>query len=161
MKFNIVNEQVKDNCLEEIKAIDVNDKKVVKIMTAQESRSEAQSRLRWLWAGQAAKELAGVGKGRDKMEWNLYWKATFMRPLLIEQDTDYEIFFEDYDDHCELLKDNPVVLKNYQYHFWELIARTEEMKVKTFSEFLKQIEQYMLHEWQLALKTPDDLRYAL
>ena len=84
-----------------------------------------------------------------------------MKPLLIAQDEDYAMFFEDYDDHCDLIKDHPAVLQQYQTHFWELIAQTEKMNIKTFGEFLDTIDRFMLHEYGLRLDTPADLKYII
>ena len=161
LKYVISTEESKRNCIHAIEQLDVDGRRVVNIMDQKEARSAAQSRLRWLWAGQAAKDLAGVGKGRNKEQWNLYWKHRFMKPLLIAQDEDYAMFFEDYDDHCELIKDHPAVLQQYQTHFWELIAQTEKMNIKTFSEFLDTIDRFMLHEYGLRLDTQADLKYII
>jgi hypothetical protein len=159
-RYKIVNEEVRANCLSKVSQIKPEDKMTVIIMDEQESRSAAQSRLRWVWAGQAAKELNGVGKGRNKDQWNLFWKHRFMRPLLISQDEDFVIFFMNYDDHCELLENNPLVLQNYQHEFWELIAQTEKMNVKTFAEFLSDVYEYMLSKYNILLHVPSDLEFA-
>ena len=160
-RYVISTDEARRNCILDIESLDTEGRRVVTIMDQKEARSAAQSRLRWLWAGQAAKDLAGVGKGRDKEQWNLYWKHRFMKPLLIAQDEDFAIFFEDHDDHCVLIKDHPAVLQDYQTQFWELIAQTEKMNVKTFSEFLDTIDRFMLHEYGLRLDTPADLKYII
>lgn len=155
--WHLTTPQVRGNCIAFISNLPTDENFVVTIKTEHESRSDAQSRLRWLWMAQLEKELAGKGKGRDRMQWNLFFKHRFMCQILIAQDEDYQKFFDDYHETCDLLRGNKKLLENYQCDFWEHIARTDMFKVKSMAEWLLCIDKYCIEELHITLKTPDEL----
>lgn len=156
--FHIKTHEIRANCLGLISQIEADAGIAVKVFSENESRSAAQSRLRWVWFGFMAKKLAGIGKGRSKDEWNMYYKHKYMKDLLIEQDEDFVPFFQDYEDTCERLKGTPLLAK-YQSQFWAEIAKTEHMNTKTFSVWLGLISDDALDRFNLVLPIPEDLKW--
>lgn len=157
--FHLSSPDAKANCIASISLLEVGDDFVVTIKSAKESRSDAQQRLRWVWLSQMAKELAGVGKGRTKEQWNLYYKHTFVPDLLIEQDEDYVETFDIYRDTCKALIGRN--LERYQTNFWDRVISTKDMSVKSMSAWLGHVDDNALHQWAIELKTPQDLGWII
>lgn len=155
--FHLRTPEIRANCVAYISQIDDPDT-VVTIKRAHESRSDAQHRLRWVWFTQMQKALAGVGKGRDKEQWNLYFKHKYMPTILITQDEDYQEIFDTYKQTCQALTGKHK--ERYQKQFWDRVISTKDMSVASMSEWLNTIESYVLDNYQLVLATPDDLRWA-
>ncbi len=117
--FHLRTPEIRANCIAYISQLSDPDY-VVTIKSANESRSDAQQRLRWVWFTQMAKELAGVGKGRTKKQWNLHYKHKYMKNLLIEQDEDFVQFFDRYEKTCDALRHDEELLQNYQTDFCKI-----------------------------------------
>lgn len=159
--FHLTNSDVMNNCINEvINAFQSGKEHVVTIKNAKESRSDAQHRLRWLWFTQLERQLAGVGKGRDKEQWNLFFKAKFLRSILIEQDESYVRMFNDYDAICEILKPFEQHLKAYKTSFWGEEVKTKKLSVKSMARWLDSLDKYVTFEYQVTLITPDDLGWV-
>lgn len=156
--FHLVTDEIRANCIGYISQLESGKGWLVSIKSEKEARSDAQSRLRWVWFGFMEKELAGVGKGRTKEQWNLYYKHKYMRELLIAQDEDFVPFFENYDDTCDRLRGTPL-LAEYQKQWWESVARTEFMTTKTFSEWMDLVEKDVNETYGLVLPVPGDLEW--
>lgn len=158
-QFILINSDIRLACISHILTLDKETNWVITIKDQEQGRSEAQQRLRWVWFGQMAKELAGVGKGRNKDEWNLYFKHKYLRNILVEEDEDWVPFFDDYDDMLKLLADSPLK-KTYMKQFWSDVVKTKELSVKAFSVWLDCIYEETLADYELALTTPADLQIA-
>ncbi|RKZ95336.1 MAG: hypothetical protein DRQ40_03870 [Gammaproteobacteria bacterium] len=156
--FVLLNNDVKMNCIRYITGLAVGDDNIVLVKKYKETRSGAQLRLKWLWMGQIAKERAGFGIGRDLKGWNRYFKALYMRELLIAQDEDFVEFYKNSD---ELVAAAPT--KNLAKFARAQITnslQTEWLNVKSMSEYMNLIDQFCIKEWQLVLATPNDLEWA-
>ncbi len=156
--FSLRTDEIRANCIAFISQLESGKNWVVSIKSEKEARSDAQNRLRWLWFGFMEKELAGVGKGRTREQWNMYYKHKYMRELLIAQDEDFVAFFDNYDDTCDRLKGSPL-LAEYQKQWWECVARTEYMNTKTFSEWMNLVDNDARETYGLVLPVPDDLMW--
>ena len=157
--FRLVNSDVMNNCVNAvIEAFQSGKDNVVTIKDAKESRSDAQHRLRWLWFTQIERQLAGVGKGRDKKQWNLYFKNKYVPEILIAQDEDYVETFTIYKETCKALTGRNLV--RYQIGFWDRVISTKDMKVKSMARWLDAVDKYVTLEYQITLITPDDLDWA-
>jgi len=133
---------------------------IVTIKNKKESRSDAQHRLRWMWFTQLEKQLAGVGRGRDKKGWNLHFKHKFVPEILIAQDEDYVAVFDVYKESCKALQQvSEKALKQYQKGFWDRVISTKDMSVKSMARWLDAVDKYVLQKYQVVLITPDDLRW--
>lgn len=159
-QFHLINSEIRANCIAYISQLNAGEKFVVTIKTEDESRSDAQHRLRWVWFTQAEKQLAGIGKGRTKEAWNLFFKHKYMPVILIEQDEDYRLVFDQYKETCEILPD--AARHRYQSQFWERVISTKDMNVKSMSRWLDAIDKFFLTDdvYQLILVTPNDLDWV-
>lgn len=158
--FHLTTTDIRKNACAFVSQLECGQGHIVTIKNEKEARNAAQSRLRWVWMTQLEKELAGVGKGRDKDQWNLFFKHKYMRTLLIEQDEDYVPFFHNYDDMCGALADKKPLLDDYKVQYWRDFVKTEWLNVKMFSRYLDTIEKYVFDKYQVVLVTPDDLGWA-
>jgi len=158
--FYLVNSDVMNNCVNAvIEAFQSGKDNVVTIKNAKESRSGAQHRLRWLWFNQLEKQLAGIGKGRDKQEWNLYFKHKYVPVILLEQDEGYFDVFGHYKSTCKAIT-NDELRDKYKYQFWDRVISTKDMNVKSMSRWLDSVDKYVTSEYQITLITPDDLKWV-
>jgi len=152
--FYITSDSIKDNCFDFIADVPVDKGYLVTIKKSTENRTLAQSRLRWVWMGFLEKELMGEGVGRNKEDWNRYFKGKFLRGLLIAQDDEYANFYHDADRLLSGSNDKGfakrVLLDN---------VRTEWLTTKNMGEFMDSIDRHCAHELKINLPLPDDLKY--
>lgn len=158
--FHIVNQHIKQNCLVHIQSLDESAGMVVTIASEQETRSKAQHRLKWVWMGQLARELAGVGLGRDSEQWNNHFKVRLMPSILLEQN-------EDTHDLVNRLRKTWKLLKNAgedELSCDQIIGgvlKTEDLTVKSMTTFMSKMDAIALERYGVKLITPDDLRWAV
>ena len=158
--YFLINPDVLNNCVTAIsEAFESGEDYIVTIKNAKESRSGAQHRLRWLWFSQLEKELAGIGKGRGRQEWNLYFKHKYVPVILIEQDDGYFDVFGHYKTTCKAII-NDELRDKYKYQFWDRVISTKDMSVKSMARWLDSVDKYVTSKYQIILVTPDDLKWA-
>lgn len=158
-QFHLIDESRLRNCIEYISNLPLKSGYIVTIKSEDETRSDAQHRLRWLWMEQLEKEMAGAGEGRDKERWNLFFKHKYMPHILIAQDQDYVEIFRTYKKTCDSLAKYEHGLRQYQEQFWGKVISTKDMNVKSMSKWLNCIEAEALHDYGIVLKTPEDLMW--
>ena len=154
ISFHLVSEEVKANCLEFISLLPSGSNNLVTIRNEKETRSAAQHRLKWLWMGFLEKELAGVGRGLNRQQWNLQLKKRFMRSILIAQDEDYVNVFKRIDALMSEAADKKLVTK-----LLDKALSTDLLNVKSMSDYLDCVDRYINEKYQIALPVPDDLKY--
>lgn len=158
--FKITTEDAKRNALYQLSSTQIGDDVVVTFKNEKESRSDAQHRLRWMWFTQMEKELAGVGKGRDREQWNLYYKHKFMPQILIAQDEDYDDIFQSYQETITALTGMDAERNRYMTQFWDRVISTKDMTVASMSDWLDRVENHARENYNLILKTPEDLMWS-
>lgn len=157
--YRLSTEEAKKNALYALSMCVPGDNTIVTFKDEKESRSDAQHRLRWVWFTQMEKELAGVGKGRSREQWNLFYKNLFMPQILIAQDDDFESVFRTYKETLRLLHNKPKQRNTYMMQFWYRVVSTKDMNVASMSDWLSKIEDDALHDKNIVLKIPEDLQW--
>lgn len=154
MSFRILNDNIKINALDAVAEIPLNENIVVRIYHEKLTRSQRQSRLRWVWLAQLAKELVGRGYGYDKDKWNDYFKGKYLMPILIEQDDSYTEYFNKYKKLWQCV---PPDQKHDVLMIIGASLRTEDLKTDGMAKFLNKIDEYAISKGVL-LQTPSEYR---
>jgi hypothetical protein len=157
-KFRLQSPQDQSTVWDAILATPIDGSYVVTIAQKKETRSQAQSRLRWLWMTQLEKQLIGEGVGRTKEQWNSFFKIRFMKAILVEMDADYADFF---DKIGNMYRSAITAHSDYQHKlFLEQVVgesiRTEWLKTNGMTQFLNQIDEWCISRG-IRLVTPQDL----
>jgi hypothetical protein len=156
--YHLETDEIRANCLREISMLPIKSNKMVVIKDKKQTRSEAQLRLKWMWCGFLAKERAG-NEGRDREDWNRFFKGKFMRALLLEQDEEFHDFFTNADRLLESAADE----ENRNWAKKTIIdaMKTEWLNTKNMSEFMTSIDRHCQHRYSVQLPIPDDLKWAV
>lgn len=158
--FNLKTQEIRQNCIDFLLALDGEKVYTVTIKDEAESRSAAQLRLKWKWMGFLAKEKAGEGEGLSAQGWNAFFKKMFIKQLLLAQDEDYAEVFADIREKAILLKAG---LSQEKYGkaeaaMWDEI-KTEWLTVKNMKAYMDQINIYCTMSLGVVLPVPDDLKW--
>lgn len=159
--YRIASPQDQSTVWDAVLALPLDGSHVVEVKKRKETRSQAQSRLRWLWMTQLERQLVGEGVGRTKEQWNSFFKIRFMKDILINQDTDYADFF---DKVGAMYRASITANSDYRHKLFleEVIGesiRTEWLKTNGMTEFLNAIDEWAISRG-IRLVTPQDLMYA-
>lgn len=155
--FNLLNDDVKMECIRYITGIESGGEVVVLVKKTKDTRSSAQLRLKWLWMGQLAKEMAGRGSGKNNKDWNRHFKGLFLKELLISQDEDYAEFYA----NGKLLIDSAptAALKKFAIKAMLDSVETEWLTVKNMSEYMNNIDNFCIENLEIVLAVPSDLNW--
>ena len=156
--FHIIDESVKQNCKSAIDAVEIGAGYLVNIKSANESRSDAQSSLRWRWMGYLAKKLAGVGSGGNSEEWDVFFKCKFLRALAVAQDERHAKWYRNADELITIARQN-----NCESGAMGLITggmHTAWLSVKNMQEYLTQVEYYCNTELEIRFPIYEHLKWV-
>jgi len=152
--IRISSEDHKHKCFDVIADLPIDGDYLVSFKSIKETRTSAQNRLRWLWMGFLERELAGEGVGRNKEDWNRYFKGKFLRGILISQDEEYAQFYNQAD---ALIYDAP--MKDFAKTMLLDNVRTEWLTSKNMSVFMDAIDKHCSFELRVQLPLPSDLKW--
>lgn len=134
--FNVRTQPIKDDCLDRISNIPYGKGFTVSIETEKEKRNNDQNALYWAWLTYLVG--SGIG-GYTKDGWHNFFKAKFLRNLLIAQNKDWITHYQ----NCDLVYQN----SNYKAAVKTLVLNTvstTDLSVKSMSQYLKSIDEFAL-----------------
>lgn len=161
--FLLSSEKEKKRCIDYISSVPLDEIYVVNICGAKEKRSSAQNRLKWLWMSFLEKEKGGEGHGYSKNDWNRFFKAKFLREILMAQDEEYVDFYKKADRLFKSALGEGGSATNQDVNFARLVIldniKTEWLTSKSMQEFMSKIDDYCLNSLMIKLPVPSDLQW--
>lgn len=109
-----------------------------------------------MWLQQLERDLIGTGRGYSWLDWDIYMKGKFIRPLLLEEDPEgYKVFFDDADR---------LVAESHSQNWAKRIIldelKADDLNEQHMSLYLGQVQQHALHELDVLLLTPKNMADA-
>ena len=163
--FHLTSDNIKHNCFDFIADVPVDEGYLVTVKNKKETRSDAQSALRWRWMGYLGKQQEGFGIGRNSVQWDAYFKSKFLRGLAIEQDDNYAEFYRNADNlllaaTADDFKrgDGKNFTKDFTIKSIQGLLHTSWLNVKSMQSYLDLIDKYCA-EKHMYLTLPDEYKW--
>ena len=148
--FRIISESVMKHCFTEIVKQYKDGQVCSVIITDQnETRSQAQNRLYWLWLKQIEDST-----GQDDEDLHVMFKRKFLAKIYARDDGEMAQLFES----LNTLKRQPNYEQEVALPFAKRFLSTTQATTAQFSEYLNEIEVWAFGRG-IPLKIPEDLRW--
>lgn len=148
--FRIISESVMKHCFTEIvKQYESGQVCSVVITDKNETRTQAQNRLYWLWLKQIKDKT-----GQDDDDLHVMFKRLFLAKIYARDDGEMAQLFES----LNTLKRQPNYEQEVALPFAKRFLTTTQATTAQFSEYLNEIEVWAFGRG-IPLKIPDDLKW--
>ncbi|MFB6349456.1 hypothetical protein ACFBZI_08485 [Moraxella sp. ZJ142] len=150
MRYRIINDDVLTQCISEIiRRQQVGIPNVI-ITDKDETRSQAQNRLYWLWLHYLQSQT-----GQGDADWHLYYKRNLLAKIYARDDGEMAMLFE----QMRTLRHQADYEKTVALPMTKHFLSTTKASTSQFSEYLNQIE-VDAYSKGILLPTPEDLLWV-